>query len=315
MKRQHLIILGIVVLMCVASVIVFGIFVATLFHSASAMLGKRGDRPPESPLRQAVLDDKVALVKNLLAAKADPNEIGFNNERPLHLAKSKEMVGLLVSAGAKLSATNIHGDAALHYACGRGFIPAIDAMIAHCADVNVRNHYRMPPIVWAIRLNWDGDVPFSKLLPSRPVKKDVLAIMRILMQHGADVNNADDAGRTPLIEVCAHTVWRDAIEQIDAAKLLLDAGADVNAKMFQGSTALHEAVYTGNTEIVKLLLERGGDVTIRDEEGLTPLDIALRKSADPTMLNVLREYDDRAKKAATTQTSPSAQTVPASNIP
>jgi hypothetical protein len=58
-------------------------------------------------------------------------------------------------------------------------------------------------------------------------------------------------------------------------KLLLEHGADPNAKSKQGFTALMMAARDGNPEIVKLLLERGADVKVRDQiTGFTALHFA-----------------------------------------
>ena len=56
--------------------------------------------------------------------------------------------------------------------------------------------------------------------------------------------------------------------------LLLEAGADVNAKNRDGGTALHNAAFLGQYEAAKLLLENGADVNIRNGDGGTPSDAA-----------------------------------------
>ncbi len=57
--------------------------------------------------------------------------------------------------------------------------------------------------------------------------------------------------------------------------LLLDAGADVNARQHGGWTALHAAAQNGNHEMVKLLLSHGADPGLRAENNQSPLDLAL----------------------------------------
>ena len=58
---------------------------------------------------------------------------------------------------------------------------------------------------------------------------------------------------------------------ISEVKLLLDYGADVNAKNDNGETALDWTSVTGHIEPVKLLLEYGADVNVKNNYGSTPL--------------------------------------------
>jgi tetratricopeptide (TPR) repeat protein len=71
-----------------------------------------------------------------------------------------------------------------------------------------------------------------------------------------------------------YAAWQDHTEAI---KLLLEKGANVNAKTNDGVTALIIAAEMGNTEIVKFLLEKGADVNAkRTTDGKTALDAAKR---------------------------------------
>lgn len=74
----------------------------------------------------------------------------------------------------------------------------------------------------------------------------------LLLQAGADVNAADQAGYTPLL--LARWGSRAVTEQ------LLDHGADIEHKDHAGRTALsHTASYDGKLELVEVLLERGAE--------------------------------------------------------
>jgi uncharacterized protein len=58
------------------------------------------------------------------------------------------------------------------------------------------------------------------------------------------------------------------------ARLLLDAGADVNGRGGGGFTALHTAAANGDEELVGLLLERGADPGLAADDGRRPADLA-----------------------------------------
>ena len=56
--------------------------------------------------------------------------------------------------------------------------------------------------------------------------------------------------------------------------MLVNKGADVNEKNNAGFTPLHEGSYTGQKEIVELLITCGADVNTMKIDGMTPLDMA-----------------------------------------
>src|SRR5256885_1060777 len=57
-------------------------------------------------------------------------------------------------------------------------------------------------------------------------------------------------------------------------RALLDAGADPNARNREGRTSLHTVAFTGDRAMCELLLGAGGDGAIADGQGKTPVDIA-----------------------------------------
>lgn len=97
-----------------------------------------------------------------------------------------------------------------------------------------------------------------------------LNCMVYLLANGAKVDEPNDTGRTALY-ICAeegHPV---------TANLLLDHGANVNAKMQEGATPLYIACEFGRLEVASLLLDRGAIVNAQCEDGTTPVSIAASK--------------------------------------
>lgn len=64
-------------------------------------------------------------------------------------------------------------------------------------------------------------------------------------------------------------------EQLEAARLCVRAGADVNAVNDAGQTALHLAVASREDAFITYLAGQGAKLDVRDRQGRTPLDIAL----------------------------------------
>ena len=66
----------------------------------------------------------------------------------------------------------------------------------------------------------------------------------------------------------------------DAARLLIDRGADVTATTKAGKTALHAAAARERPELAMLLLQSGAGLTAQDDEGMTPMhEAAFRGTA------------------------------------
>ena len=76
-----------------------------------------------------------------------------------------------------------------------------------------------------------------------------------LIQNGADVNQVDEYGFTPIIQAAI-------VDNVKIAKLLLAAQADVNQTDMVGSTALHWAVNNDSEAFATLLLASGADANI-----------------------------------------------------
>jgi ankyrin repeat protein len=70
--------------------------------------------------------------------------------------------------------------------------------------------------------------------------------------------------------------------------MLLDAGADPNARSASGGTPLHTAGFTGNVPITEMLLAGGADPQVTDTKGLTPLDHA-RDRSHPEVAAILHD--------------------------
>ncbi len=63
------------------------------------------------------------------------------------------------------------------------------------------------------------------------------------------------------------------------ARLLIENGAEVNARMPDGKTALMFAAMFNRTEIIDLLLSRGADASLQSDDGLTAVSLAQKMDA------------------------------------
>jgi ankyrin repeat protein len=116
---------------------------------------------------------------------------------------------------------------------------------------------------------------------------------RILLEAGAPVGTvAQNQMRVQPLHSAA------AGRQIEICRLLLAAGAQVDARQAGGFTPLHEAAQNGDPEMVELFLSAGADPTALTDDDRTAADIA-DASAHPDVARRLREVADAASSDAT----------------
>jgi uncharacterized protein len=109
-------------------------------------------------------------------------------------------------------------------------------------------------------------------------------VVRDLLAAGAEARAASrQGGFTPLHSAVATDA---GARDIEIVRMLLDAGADPNAKAQSGSTALHTVAFTGDREVAELLLTHGADPSLRNNDGKTASDVA-RDRGNEEIANVL----------------------------
>jgi len=136
--------------------------------------------------------------------------------------------------------------------------------------------------------------------------------VRYLVESGADVNAVNMQGQTPVMNLYGGRFWDGNIprfagfprsypyggrsctdEDAETLELLLEAGADINAKDNWGNTLLHYIAGSstrGSKEAAALVMDFGSpDVSAVNNEGLSALDIAMEKD-DETLVKFLLKY-------------------------
>ena len=88
-----------------------------------------------------------------------------------------------------------------------------------------------------------------------------------------------DLVRWNIVDNDTPQVPRDENEVLDATRLLLDAGVDVNQANEAGDTALHAAAGTGLLSLIQLLVDRGASLEAMTKAGQTPLALTLPRRA------------------------------------
>ena len=175
------------------------------------------------------------------------------------------------------------------------------------ADVNARAAKR--PNVGVTRLNMIGGTPF--LLAARTADAEY---MRLLVELGADPRLPNEDGTTPLMVAAGVGTYAPGEdpgtepEVLEATKLALQLGNDINAVDNNGETAMHGAASKHAPSVVRFLAEAGAKIEIwntKNKEGYTPLGITegIHRSmsiiSHPPTAAVLRELMAKAGVPAT----------------
>ena len=151
----------------------------------------------------------------------------------------------------------------------------LEALVTHGADPN-RPAERRVRLAQATSPLFDtvGSTPFMLAAVAADVP-----VMRLLLAHGADPFVTTPAGSTVLMAAAgaATYAWQSPgseAEALEAVKLVLASGVDVNEADEAGNTALHGAANRGANSVIELLLARGARLDAANGEGWMPVTIA-----------------------------------------
>ena len=284
-------------------------------------------------LSGAVFIGDLAAVKQALAGGADSNakdpQSGSTMLAIAALMGHTEVVAVLLEQhDADVNAKSRDGGTALHTAAFLGRVETVKFLLEKGADITLRDNMGSAAIDGA-KLDWTfteiilgmlqievdeaevkaGRVEVIKLLSEQPnnalqshdlwkaAAAGDLSAIKDALGDSADLNALDSqSGITPL-------GWAALNGQAEAAKLLIEKGAEVNARNRDGTTSLHSAAFLGRIGTVKLLLENGADTTLRSNDGSTPTDVArLDWQLTQFVVGLLQmEVDEAAVKAGRTE--------------
>jgi len=235
----------------------------TISDQSATVMGDLNSR-----LFRAVLGGDAPQVRAAIQDGADVN--WRENDRPMigwaAQDGSVEMISILLESGADINNPDGFGDTPLMRAVDMNQPDAVALLITKGADIDART-------------------PSNENVATIAIRNGNQEIFKILAENGADLSSSGE----PLALTAAQYQYYDLIPVIAANGGDLDEASSYY-------TALSYAVDQGNSELVKLLLDSGADPNARAEQGLTPivravenreiLDMLIQAKADPNQTDI-----------------------------
>jgi ankyrin repeat protein len=256
-----------------------------------------------TPLLLAARENCVTCIDVLAKAGADLNIVDPQQHSALIVALINghyDVAGRLIDQGADVNMQDEVGQTALWAAVDDHTMPdsnrpspmemgdkltswdIVSKLVEKGAAVDIPLRARVP-YRSKIDRGADGVLGAGTTPLLRAAKTGDAQVVKLLLAHGANPRATVGRGITSILLAAnvgtsesdrtgRRKTDADAIETI---KLLMKAGADINAADGQGRTAAHGAALWGLTGVIRFLHDNGVDLTRKDSKGLTPLQTAL----------------------------------------
>jgi len=262
--------------------------------SKGTRIDEKNGQDGTTALYKACADGSLDIAIVLVDAGADVNLKSSHGFTPLFIAaenKHKPVVEYLLSKGARVNEKNgPHELTAIYKACADGLLDIVTVLVNAGADLNLKSTEGFSPLFAAVQ---NKHKPVVEYLLSKGARVDEkngpkgvsalyracfdgsLDIAKVLVDAGADVNLKSTEGFTPLYIAVGN-------KRKPLVEYLLSKGAPVDEKNGpDGVAALFRACYVGSLDIVKVLVDAGADVNHKDNIGFTCFYAAVQEKHKP----------------------------------
>ena len=257
----------------------------------------------------SVAKRKQAAALLFLKAGIDPDSVDDEGSTALMQAAGHgdmAVIHALLGARANVNKRNRRGETALEWAAIAGHAELVRSLLSRGADAEsverafVFSAERARTQALIVLYERVGDKPKAASKALRRAagsgfvdveENELVEVLRLLVQRGADVNAPDDDGWAALTSAVESGRGR-------LVRFLIESGANVNHRcacggwLSGGYTPLAMAVQRGRAEIADMLLTAGADVNMPTRDGATPLMIAAESAIHTVVVTLLAKGTD-----------------------
>lgn len=225
-----------------------------------------------------------AMVALLLRYGANAHDVGVIHgmtvlDNALRFSRSTKISRSLIEAGADVNAQDRTNESILHFAVLVGDLDQVKLLVEHGANVNHRTKLQRTPLhfggqreITKYLLECGANVNEPDFEGQTPLHRSVLyhslKSVKMCLEFGGDLTLRDNAGET-CVHYAAMNRRTDVLEFV-----LQETGLSVNERSGRGEVPLHLAAKKGNVDACTVLLDRGADVDAKNVDGLTPMALA-----------------------------------------
>ncbi len=241
--------------------------VADLLIGSGAEIDKT-DEVGNTSLLHAILNNRLEMVKFLLEKGANKDKAReADGATPLIFAVScrhTDIARHLIAIGCDINKCDNNKNSPLMFASQECNLDIIKILIENNCIINSQNNNGLTALMYAGWNKSDSDSP-----------DDVVEIARLILEHSPPEDNCINIRNKSNTNALSCVLDRGI--NIPFIKMLIDKGGNVNIQDLEvGMSPLHQAICRGNEEMINILIENGADIEAKDIDGFSALHFFVR---------------------------------------